>query len=72
MDYEYVYSWGPRLKQWPKSSPLLQLDRKGEHCRVLARGALNSALIEFEDGAQAVVSRNALRKRKPAAATAGE
>jgi hypothetical protein len=62
-----VYSWGPRLKNWPASSPLRQLDRKGAACRVLARGALNSALIEFQDGLQAVVSRNALRKCKATA-----
>ena len=60
--YEYVYSWGPRWKRWPASSPLKQLCRLGQPCRVLARGAMNSALIEFQDGAQAVVSRNALRK----------
>lgn len=65
-EYDYTYSWGPRLKRWPASSPLKQLNRLGQPCRVLARGALNSALIEFEDGCQSVVSRNALRKRKPA------
>lgn len=31
-------------------------------CRILARGTLNSALIQFDDGTRAVVSRNALRK----------
>jgi hypothetical protein len=54
----YRYCWGPRIK----NSRLKQLDRKGERCRVIVRGAMNSALIEFEDGEQAVVSRNALRK----------
>ena len=58
----YVYSWGPRIKAWPAASRLKQLDRKGQPCTVLARGAMNSALIEFTDGYQAVVSRNALRR----------
>lgn len=63
--FAYTYGWGPRWKAWPASSKLNQLDRKGEPCRVLARGAMNSALIEFQDGLQAVVSRSALRKCKP-------
>lgn len=37
-------------------------DRRGQLFRVLARGKLNSALIEFEDGTQFITSRNALRK----------
>ena len=52
----YVYSWGPRL---------MGFSRKGQLCRVLARGAMNSALVEFSDGFQAVISRSALRKQKP-------
>jgi hypothetical protein len=39
------------------------INRKGEPCRVLARGAMNSALIEFEDGFRTIASRNALRVR---------
>lgn len=38
--------------------------RQGQACRVLARGSLNSALIEFADGFTMVTSRNALRKRR--------
>jgi hypothetical protein len=52
----YTYSWEPRFRVLPV------LDRKGQQCRVLARGRLNSALVEFEDGEQHVVSRNALRR----------
>lgn len=55
----YRYAWGPRYKV----PGLLVLSRKGETCIVLARGAMNSALVEFEDGYQAVISRNALRKK---------
>ena len=53
-DFPYVYFWGPRL---------MGFSRKGQACRVLVRGSMNSALIEFEDGFKAVVSRNAIRKR---------
>ncbi len=37
----------------------------GRPCRVLARGKMNSALVEFENGQREVVSRNALRKNRP-------
>ncbi|WP_294260765.1 hypothetical protein [uncultured Sphingomonas sp.] len=37
-------------------------DRFGQRCRVLARGTMNSAQIEFEDGTRHIVSRNAFRK----------
>lgn len=36
----------------------------GRRCKVLARGKMNNALVEFENGEQACVSRNALRKVK--------
>ncbi len=39
-------------------------DRKGEPCRVVSRGALNSILVEFADGFRVVTSRYAVRKRK--------
>lgn len=39
--------------------------RKGEPCRVLVRGKMNSCSVEFLDGFKMVTSRNALRKRKP-------
>ena len=34
------------------------------HCRVLARGRLNSCLVEFEDGFRVVTSRNYLVRRE--------
>ena len=37
-------------------------ERYKQPCRVLARGKMNSILIEFEDGIQYVVSRYAVRK----------
>jgi len=52
--FPYRYSWGPK--------GLRTLDRKDQRCKVLGRGKMNSALIQFEDGFKAVVSRNALRR----------
>jgi hypothetical protein len=47
----YIYRWK-------------RMDRKGQECRVLVRGARNSCLVEFvSDGYKAVTSRNALRKK---------
>jgi hypothetical protein len=37
-------------------------DRYGHPCRIVTRGALNSILVEFEDGYQAVTSRWNVRK----------
>lgn len=45
---------------WRKWLP----DRKGQPCRLLATGALNSALVEFPDGVQVVTNRRAVRKAK--------
>ena len=39
-------------------------ERYGTGCRVLARGRMNSILIEFEDGVRHVVSRYAVRRIK--------
>ena len=56
----YTYNWGPRLR-----IPGMDcLDRKGQRCVVLARGAMNSCSIRFDDGYTAIVSRNALRRRE--------
>lgn len=54
----YRYSWGPR---WPN---ILGggFNRKGRICKLIARGKMNSALVEFEDGFRAIISRNALRR----------
>ena len=39
-------------------------DRNGQKCRVLARGKMNSILVEFEDGYRVITSRYAVRKLK--------
>jgi hypothetical protein len=56
----YVYRWAKYL-----GMPVLGGTRKGQLCRVLVRGSMNSCSVEFADGFQAVTSRNALRKAKP-------
>lgn len=44
---------------WRKRLP----ERKGQACRVLVRGSMNSILVEFEDGYRVVTSRYAVRRR---------
>lgn len=51
----YVYVWANN----PKRQTL-----KGRRCRILQRLALNSAVVQFENGQREVVSRNALRKER--------
>lgn len=46
---DYVFRWN-------------RCDRKGQRCRVICRGKMNSALVEFDDGWRMVTSRNALRR----------
>lgn len=51
--YDYYWFWKKKLP-----------GRKGQPCRVITRGKMNSVLVEFEDGYQVVTSRYAVRKRK--------
>jgi len=51
---ETIYYWRVRARL---------PERHGLPCRVVARGTLNSALVEFADGTRVVTSRNYLRKR---------
>jgi len=50
---DHVWFWRVRLPE-----------RKDEPCRVIARGAKNSVLVEFADGLRVITSRYAVRKRK--------
>jgi len=50
----------PYLYRWDRQG------RKGQPCDVLARGTMNSCLVEFSDGYRMVTSRNAIKKN-PAA-----
>lgn len=49
-EFPYFYAWN-------------RMDRKGQACRVLARGKMNSCCVQFEDGFKAITSRNAIRRR---------
>ena len=51
IDFPYVWHWRKRLSE-----------RKGQRCRIVALGGMNSVMIEFEDGLKVVTSRFALRK----------
>lgn len=51
IDVTHVYYWN-------------RMGRKGQLCRVIVRGKMNSCLVEFEDGYLAITSRNAVRKVK--------
>jgi len=50
--FDHIWFWKSRLPE-----------RRGQSCRVLARGRMNNILVEFEqDGYKVVTSRFAVRK----------
>jgi hypothetical protein len=51
--FTHVWFWKSRLPE-----------RKGQRCKVIARGRMNSILVEFEDGFIVVTSRYAVRKKE--------
>ncbi len=51
--FAYVWSWNKVLGE-----------RKGQRCKLLVVGALNSALIEFEDGYLVRTDRRGLRRAR--------
>lgn len=51
MKFDHTWWWRSRLPE-----------RKGQACRVLVRGAMNTILVEFQDGLQVVTSRYAVRR----------
>lgn len=53
MIFPYYYNWRNNSKR---------VTLKDKRFRVVARGSMNSALVEFEDGSREVISRNAIRK----------
>ena len=52
-EFDHIWFWKTKLPE-----------RKGEKCRVLVRGRMNSILVEFEDGYKVVTSRYAVREIK--------
>ncbi len=55
-DIIYYYAW----KNNPKRLTLYLRE-----CKVIARGRMNSCLIEFETGQKECVSRNSIRRKWP-------
>jgi hypothetical protein len=53
--FDHIWYWTT------KARPALG-DRKGQRCRVLARGKLNSIMVQFEDGHKVITSRYAVRR----------
>jgi hypothetical protein len=47
----YVYRWNRQ-------------DRKGQRCRLIARGKMNSICVEFADGYRMITSGNAIMRAK--------
>jgi hypothetical protein len=64
MTFPYVWVWTQPLTPLygERTSGWFDRDRKGMRCRIVARGALNSAMLEFEDGYRVVTSRSGIRK----------
>ena len=52
-NFDYVWHWTSHLPE-----------RKGNKCRVLAKGYMNSILIEFEDNKKVLTSKYAIRPIK--------
>lgn len=52
--FNHIWFWKTRLPE-----------RKGHACRKLARGRMNSILVQFEDGYKVVTSRFAVRLANP-------
>ena len=70
--FPYVFAWrnypprcngGPTFwAAWVGEFGNKRAELYGKRLRVLARGAMNSALVEFENGQREIISRNAIRK----------
>ena len=61
MEFTLVYSWKLKTLWGETGSPFY-----GRACKIIARGAMNSRMIQFENGELAIVSGNSLRRRKAA------
>ena len=53
----------PALYRWAWRTRLP--GRYGQTCKLLARGAMNSCLLEFPDGYRVITSRSGLRRLSP-------
>lgn len=52
-EYPYIYRWRNNEKR---------ATLYGRACRIITRMALNSALVEFDDGQREIISRNAIKR----------
>jgi len=68
-EYPYVWVWRSRSIGLVESRKVPWfgdgVDRVGLACRVVVRGTMNTALLEFETGDRVVTSRGGLRRRRP-------
>jgi hypothetical protein len=63
--YRYAWRWKTMPDPWgPPGQRVVHplAHRAGDRCRVLARGRLNSILVEFQDGQRVITSRYAVRR----------
>ncbi|AEV86713.1 hypothetical protein ACWT_5696 [Actinoplanes sp. SE50] len=68
-DFPYVWAWSTRTFEYPGVRVRVPwfgdgVDRASQPCRVLVRGGMNSALIEFADGYRVLTSRGGIRRAK--------
>ena len=61
--YSFYFAWknNPTIGLFPCPK---RITLYGRRLRIVARGSMNSVLVEFEDGQREIVSGNALRKIK--------
>ncbi len=50
------------MGEWPYVYHWHRCGRKGQRCKVTARGKMNSCCVEFQDGFKMITSRNAIRR----------
>ncbi len=58
MSKVYIYRFGSHRDHVAED----RLQWKGRRCTVLARGGMNSVLVQFENGERLCTSRNAIRR----------
>lgn len=59
--YPLVWAWRVRPIEFDGAFFCPLPLRKGQRCRVIARGSMNSVLVEFDDGRRILTSRYAVR-----------
>ena len=57
---KFLHAQEPDMEYWT----VRLSERKGQPCRIVTRGRMNSICVEFEDGSRVITSRYAVRKRR--------